>query len=158
MWAWVLSLFERDFLPHGHCFFWEPDILWMRLIGDGLTAAAYFAIPLLLEGVFRSQKERPFSALSRHFALFIGLCGMTHVMDIIVLWNPLYRIDAVIRIGTGMASVSTAYLLATIVPRMLVDARAIREENKRMATEITNLRASKGRLEDILKGGGDLVG
>jgi len=39
------KLFDSDFMPHGHCYFWKPEVLWVHVIGDALTALAYFLIP-----------------------------------------------------------------------------------------------------------------
>jgi hypothetical protein len=42
------KLFENDFMPHGHCYFWEPGVLWLNVISDLTTAVAYYSIPIAL--------------------------------------------------------------------------------------------------------------
>lgn len=41
-------LFTADFMPHGHCFFWRPDILWLHVVSDILIAIACYSIPITL--------------------------------------------------------------------------------------------------------------
>ena len=42
------NLFSSDFMPHGVCFLWNPGIVWLDAISDGLIALSYFVIPLAL--------------------------------------------------------------------------------------------------------------
>ena len=48
----MLEFFRRllapDFLPHGTCYLWNPAVLWLNVISDGLIALAYYTIPVLL--------------------------------------------------------------------------------------------------------------
>ena len=34
------KLFVSDFMPHGHCYFWSPDIVWLQVISDALITLA----------------------------------------------------------------------------------------------------------------------
>jgi len=55
MLAWLL---EEGFMPHGHCYFWRPDILWLHVISDGIIALAYFSIPVTLLYFLRRRTSR----------------------------------------------------------------------------------------------------
>lgn len=41
-------LFSDDFMPHGHCSFWKPEIAWLHVISDALIALAYCSIPVFV--------------------------------------------------------------------------------------------------------------
>ena len=41
----VSRLVQADFMPHGYCYLWFPEILWLHVLSDGLIALAYFIIP-----------------------------------------------------------------------------------------------------------------
>ena len=41
-------LFNTDFMPHGHCYFWKPAVLWTNVFVGGVIALSYFVIPFLL--------------------------------------------------------------------------------------------------------------
>lgn len=36
-------LFAADFMPHGHCYFWQPEIVWLHVPSDGLITLAYYS-------------------------------------------------------------------------------------------------------------------
>ena len=37
-----------QFMPHGMCFLWKPDLLAFHIAADALIALAYFSIPVFL--------------------------------------------------------------------------------------------------------------
>lgn len=39
---------SENFMPHGHCFLWQPDILWLHVVSDACIVLAYFSIPFAL--------------------------------------------------------------------------------------------------------------
>ncbi len=111
---------EADFMPHGHCYYWEPYILWSHAISDGIIALAYCVIPPTLLYIYLKRKDFKYIWMMGLFAIFIFGCGMTHVMDVITIWNPLYRLDSIFRIVTALASVGTALVLIKITPDILL--------------------------------------
>ncbi len=42
------KLFSSDFMPHGDCYLWQPQIVWLHAISDTLIAFSYYLIPLAL--------------------------------------------------------------------------------------------------------------
>ncbi|KAA9340862.1 sensor histidine kinase [Adhaeribacter soli] len=117
---YLQKLFESNgFMPHGHCYFWRPEILFTNVIGDGLTSLAYFSIPPILFYITRKRKDLTHRPLFLLFALFIFACGATHLIEIITVWKPFYRLQGAIKIITGLVSVSTAVVLLRAVPTLL---------------------------------------
>lgn len=112
-------LFERDFMPHGHCFFWRPDLLWTSVISDGVIAAAYFSIPVTLLYFLRRRPDVPFPSMIVLFALFIVLCGSGHVLSILTIWTPAYSLEYAEKAATALVSIITAVGLIPIVPQAL---------------------------------------
>ncbi len=43
-----LLLDYKNYMPHGYCFLWFPELVWLHFISDLVTAVAYFSIPFLL--------------------------------------------------------------------------------------------------------------
>ena len=120
MWIESLKWFSEDgFMPHGHCFLWTPSLLWAFVVSDGLIAASYYSIPVLLWYFLKRRQDAPFPGLASLFAIFILACGTTHVMDIIDIWHPLYRLDAAFRALTAFASTLTAVTLYYKLPVLL---------------------------------------
>ena len=44
----VVKLFTSDLMPHGYCYLWKPEIVWLHAVSDGLIALAYYLIPTTL--------------------------------------------------------------------------------------------------------------
>ncbi len=113
-------LFSSDgFLPHGHCYMWRPELIWLHVISDGLIALAYTTIPFTLVHVVRRRRDIPFHWMFLCFGTFIIACGATHYMEIWTLWTPTYWLSGVIKAITAAASVPTAILLVHLVPKAL---------------------------------------
>jgi hypothetical protein len=53
----LATLFASDFLPHGHCYRWEPAVLWLNVGSDALIALAYYSIPTSLATFSRRRPD-----------------------------------------------------------------------------------------------------
>ncbi len=104
-------LFDTDFMPHGHCYFWKPAVLWTNVLGDGLIALSYFIIPFLLVRFLKRRNDIKFRPLFIGFAAFILACGTTHVIDIISVWYPMYRLEGLVKVITALISFGTVLAL-----------------------------------------------
>jgi signal transduction histidine kinase/ActR/RegA family two-component response regulator len=110
---------DNDFMPHGMCYLWRPDLLTLHVISDALIALAYFSIPFTLVYFVRKRKDLSFPRMFFCFAVFIIACGTTHLMEIWVIWHPAYWLSGGVKALTALASVPTAILLVRLVPRAL---------------------------------------
>lgn len=119
---WIGWLFSGDhFMPHGHCFLWQPGTLWLNVGSDALIAGSYFAIPLTIYSFTRQKRtEIRFAWVPTTFAAFILLCGGTHVMEIWTVWDPLYRAAGALKLVTGLVSFATLLSLLWIMPRAML--------------------------------------
>jgi signal transduction histidine kinase len=130
---------HSSFMPHGMCYLWQPDLLWIHVISDTLIGLAYFAIPpTLLVLVLRARREVPEGAehmkrslphewMFLAFSLFIVACGATHFMAVWNVWNADYWTAGGIKVVTALASVATAATLPPLIPRALRLVRDARE-------------------------------
>jgi signal transduction histidine kinase len=110
------KLFTPDFMPHGYCMRWSSDVVWLHVASDSLTALAYYVIPFALIYFVRKRKDLAFDWMFVLFGTFILACGTTHVMGIVTLWNPVYRLDGVVKAVTALVSIPTAFLLVRLIP------------------------------------------
>ena len=129
---------DAGFLPHGHCFLWQPDLLWLNVVSDGLITLAYFSIPLTLLYFVRRRADLKFDWMFICFAVFILACGTTHLIDIITVWYPYYWLAGSVKAITAMASIPTAWLLVKLVPFALAmpSPSDLENVNRKMAVEI----------------------
>src|SRR5579885_3625526 len=97
------TLFSADgFMPHGHCYLWKPGVLWLHIMSDALIALAYYSIPFTLVYFIRKRKDIPFNWMFLCFAIFIIACGTTHLMEIVVIWHPLYWLSGIVKAVTAL--------------------------------------------------------
>ncbi|HEY9764020.1 MAG TPA: PAS domain S-box protein [Trichocoleus sp.] len=107
------------FIPHGHCYLWKPELVYLHLVSDALIAAAYYSIPITLLYFTRRRKDLPFLKIFLLFAAFIVSCGTTHLAAIWTLWYPTYWASGFLKAFTALISVFTALELIPLVPLAL---------------------------------------
>ena len=154
-------LFTNDFMPRGHCYFWRPEILWLHVLSDAGIALAYYMIPVALFIFASRRKDVPFHWMFFMFAAFIGLCGTTHLMGIMTQWEPLYRLEGIIKLVTAAVSLTAAFVLLPVIPRALElpNTRRLNSELKQKAEHLTRINAelvqfslaATGREERIIE-------
>ncbi len=106
-------------MPHGMCYEWDPHVIWLHVIADGVIAFAYYSIPLTLLYFVRKRQDLAFDWMFVCFAIFIVACGTTHLMEIINIWHPTYWLSGLIKVVTALASIITAILLIRLMPQAL---------------------------------------
>jgi two-component system cell cycle sensor histidine kinase/response regulator CckA len=119
MLEYLSRLLESDFMPHGYCFGWKPDILWLHVTSDALIALSYLLIPFTLIYLLRVRRDLDFRWMAGLFGLFILSCGATHVLGIVTLWHPVYRLEGLVKAITAAASLPTAVLLIWLTPQAI---------------------------------------
>ncbi len=77
-------------MPHDHCYWWQPQIVWLNVGSDLLIALSYFSIPPFLLVFVARRKDLAFNWIFRMFTAFIFACGTTHLFEIWTVWFPDY--------------------------------------------------------------------
>ena len=144
---------SSDFMPHGHCYLWRADIVWLHAIPDAITALAYYSIPCALVYFVLKRKDLVFSWIFVMFGIFILACGTTHIMDVITLWKPVYRLDALIRLFTAAVSILTAAILWPLIPKALLipSPTQLKQINEKLTIEVGQRRTAEESLHAIQK-------
>lgn len=152
----IQDLFSTyPFMPHEHCFNTETDVLWMHVIGDAITAFAYFIIPIFLAYFVWKRKDLKYKGIFWLFVAFILSCGTTHILAIIGMWDPYYRLEGVVKLGTGLISIVTALALVPIVPMALKvpSSSDLAEKNKKLSFALQMLKTTEKeqrKMNDLL--------
>ncbi|BCM91884.1 phytochrome-like protein cph1 [Abditibacteriota bacterium] len=108
------------FIPRAQCGAWTTGLIRLHNLSDFFIWTAYLAIPLVLaKFAYSRRRDLPFRQLFWLFGLFIFACGTTHLMDIVLFYNPLYRLSGLIKLITAVASWGTVAALYHVVPRAL---------------------------------------
>jgi PAS domain S-box-containing protein len=134
--AWTAK--SADFMPHGYCYMWNPWIVWLHVISDGLITLSYYWIPLVLIYFIRKNRDIPFNRVFWMFGTFILACGTTHLMEIWNVWHGSYVLAGAVKAVTAAASLLTAAMLIPLVPKVIsVPGRMyLQEENRKLEQEI----------------------
>jgi signal transduction histidine kinase len=144
---WLRLFDPAGFVPRAQCGNWTPALIRLHNVSDFLIWAAYLAIPVVLvRFAYQRRHELPFRQVFWLFGLFIVACGTTHLMDVILFYNPLYRLAGAVKLVTAAASWGTVIALIPIVPQALAmrsPAALQREvdERKRAEEEVRVLNA-----------------
>ncbi|MFN8345169.1 MAG: ATP-binding protein [Spirosomataceae bacterium] len=113
------GLFATDkWPPRWFCGEWSDFHGWLYISSDLMIWIAYFLIPIIILQYFADKREViKFTKVYLLFATFILLCGSTHFMDAMMFWIPMYRLNALVRLATGVVSLFTVYHLFKILPQ-----------------------------------------
>ncbi len=128
------SMFSSNFLPHAYCYLFDKKLIALHVGSDSAIWLSYVAISwTLVYLVWRTRREIPFSWMFLAFGLFIVACGFTHLMEVVVLWKPLYWLAGDIKLLTALASVVTAVALPGLIPQVhrMVSAAHLSEDRRR---------------------------
>ena len=146
----VLSRQSDDFMPHGYCYLWNPWIVWLHVISDGLITLSYYAIPVILVYFIRKNKDFSFNGIFWMFGGFILACGTTHFMEIWNVWHGNYLLAGVLKAATAGISVVTAIALIPLAPKA-VSLPGLQAVNHRLEQQIAERQQAEGARDRLLK-------
>jgi diguanylate cyclase (GGDEF)-like protein len=113
------KLFDGSFMPHGHCLLWQTDLLFLHVLGDVLTVVSYALIPLALVYLVHKRDDLAFNWIFLMFAAFIFLCGITHLLSVLNIWQGYYYLAGIFKLATGIVSILTALMIWKLIPSAL---------------------------------------
>jgi len=141
----VVDFFRRlldssSWPPRWHCGAWTDFHGWLYIVSDLLIWSAYFAIPVVIIKFISRKQDAKFIPLYFLFAAFILACGVTHFLDAVAFWLPLYRLNALMLAVTGIISWLTVYYIVKYLPvaASLRPMRALEEEVQGRQAEISD--------------------
>ncbi|MHC5743244.1 MAG: hybrid sensor histidine kinase/response regulator [Nostoc sp.] len=156
---WTNFFTSESFIPHGHCYLWQTNLVWLHILSDAFIALAYYSIPATLFYFVRKRKDLPFDWIFLLFSGFIVACGTTHLMEIWTLWHPTYWVSGFLKAVTATISVITALELVPLVPQALAlpSPAQLEQANQELQTQITErlsveeeLRKYQNHLEEMV--------
>src|SRR5262245_37792918 len=123
----MLSFFSKLFDTSGFPPRWEcgaaweqePMVGWMHILSDAAIFIAYTAIPLMLVYFVFRKKTGVFLPIFWLFAVFILACGCVHLIEATLFSHPWYRLSALVKLITAVASVATVIALVPQMPKFL---------------------------------------
>ncbi len=144
---------SADFMPHGYCYMWDPWIVWLHVISDGLITLSYYCIPpALIYLVLRRRGDLPFKWPFWMFGVFILGCGTTHLMEIWTVWRASYVLSGMVKAATAAASVATAVMLIPLLPKAIAlpSPQQLRRVNRELELQIVERELVEQQLRETL--------
>jgi PAS domain S-box-containing protein len=143
------KLFETgDFVPRAQCGHWTPWLIRLHNLSDAVIWFSYMAIPVVLVYFVRRRRDVPFPKVFWMFGAFIVLCGLTHLMDIVMFVSPMYRLSGLVKFATAAVSLFTFAALIPLMPTALAlrGPKELEELNLRLEKEIAERRKTQEEL------------
>ena len=148
------SLFSSHYLPHRYCYLAQPGLVWTNAVADGLIAISYallFGCLFWLAGKVRHAAVlHPYLWIFIGFGSFILACGVTHGMEIVTIWWPVYPLAAAFKVVCAAISVSTAVLFVKATPSLAGNILFVIDSLARERQETENEAVNyQGQIEAI---------
>lgn len=139
----------RDFPSRWHCGNWSAAHGWLHVVSDALIFGAYAAIPAVIAFVaVRRQHEIVFPKLYWLFAAFILSCGLGHLIEATLFWEPWYRLSGAVKATTAIVSWATVLALIQYVPTAL-RLPGVAKLNVELQREIDERRRAEARVREL---------
>lgn len=117
--SFFANLYHADLASLGMFVLLRPRIQWLDVTAEAMIAFAYFSIPLSLVEFVRRRKQLTFRWMFWMLSAFIFLCGMTHILNVVTVWEPVYQFAGIVKLATGVLSLITAFALLRFLPKAL---------------------------------------
>lgn len=104
-------IFSPEFMPHGHCFLWQPGVLWLNVASDLLIFLTYFSMPLAILYLYRKRNDLVTRNVAYLFSILIAASGLTHLLSVWNVWHGAYWLAGTVKLVTATASTATAIAL-----------------------------------------------
>jgi PAS domain S-box-containing protein len=143
---------STSFMPHGYCYLWNPWIVWLHVLSDGLITLSYYCIPLALVYLARRRQDLPFNWIFSMFGLFILGCGTTHLLEIWTIWHASYLLAGLVKAGTAAISVVTAAMLVPLIPKAIAlpSANQLHGINYELRLQVVERERAEQQLKETL--------
>jgi signal transduction histidine kinase/CheY-like chemotaxis protein len=131
------------------CGVWSDELGWLHIASDLAIWGAYTAIPCVLAFFILRRQDIPFPRILWLFVAFIFACGTTHLISAIIFWQPVYRLDGVVKFFTAVVSWGTVIALVQITPKVL-HLPGLAKLNAQLAHEIAERKHAEEDRERLL--------
>ena len=146
---WLSELFNPAMPPHGHCYLWDNDLMYLHVISDGIIFLAYFSIPMALVYLIHKRKDLVFNYAFFLFGVFIFACGATHLLAVYNVWHGAYWLSGGVKAVTALASLATAIVIWPLIPKVVAipSNSHLRALNESLEKEVKAKEKAKEKAE-----------
>lgn len=140
---------SSDFPARWTCGRWSSGHGWLHIVSDTAIFMAYMAIPVVLVVLITRRKDIPFPRVFWLFVAFIAFCGVSHLVEAMIFWEPVYRLSGLLKLGTATVSWATVFALIPTT-RVALTLRSPAELEREVQLRTQELAEQKAMLEAVL--------
>ncbi len=145
-----VSFFNTEqFMPHGMCYQWQPDILLTSVISDVAIASAYYSITAAFIYFVMKREDilYPWFFILAGSIIFAA-CGTSHLISAIVIWEPIYGISSVSKAITAVSSMATGVIIWYVLPFFLriPSPSMLEEKNQALQASLNKFQQAQQQL------------
>lgn len=147
------NLFDTsDFPARWNCGVWSEGHGWLHILSDLAIWGAYFAIPLvIIFFLYKRRTDVAFRGLMVLFVAFILFCGLTHLLESIIFWVPVYRVAGVLKFMTAIVSWATVVGLIRVMP-LALSLPGMNDLNQTLLKTNSELEVANRELDEFSRG------
>jgi signal transduction histidine kinase len=137
---------SSSLMPHAVCWSQDQNLIWTMVVSNGITFLSYFTICLTLFYLVRKTRAvvaRDWAFFLIGFGIFIVACGLTHLMEVVTTWIPVFWVSAWMNIITAVFSAYVAIEFTRKAPSLGVGIN-------HYAEQLTNTEKERARMEQSL--------
>ncbi|MBF0393230.1 MAG: PAS domain S-box protein [Alphaproteobacteria bacterium] len=144
-------LAQSGLTPHGFCLSWDWRLITAHVLADLFMAISYAGCGALIFWFGRRRPDMGPAVLFNALGTVFVMCGITHLSDIATIWMAGYELQAVLKVSSAAASITTVTILVSLAPRALAvpSIAQLQEANARLASERRTHAATAARLAQL---------
>jgi PAS domain S-box-containing protein len=149
------SLFDSSgFTQNAFYLDWSPGLLWLRICANAVIMGSYISIPTSLIWLMRRRRDPAYRWVVCVFAIFILADAVTHGLSVLTIWVPAYGVEGVAEAATAATSVTLAYILWIMAPRLagMLSSNQLTDLNAVLSATVTNQTMTLRELRDVDRG------
>lgn len=139
---------QAAYIAQGYCLLWKPWLVAAHAGADVVMTLSYFAIPAAIWTFVRKRQDLSLKPLAILFAAFIFLCGLSHSVQAVTLWWPVYETHAFIKLAAAGVAAAAAFMTFRLMPKALAipSPEQLTVVNEGLAAEIAAHRKTLSEL------------
>jgi signal transduction histidine kinase len=146
------KLFEhREYLPQGSAYLWQGEVLWLSVLGNALLGISLILLPVTLFVVVRRRRDLMSRKTLYLLTVFLLVCGLNRLINVLVIWVPLFRLGAFFDLMAGLLSVAAAFALLRILPAIFraPNQEQLEETNALLRQQIAEREKAQAALRQV---------
>lgn len=151
----ILAYFlPHAFLPQGHCYRWEPHLIWLHVSADAFITIAYYIVVVAIIYFLQGRKDlspQTSKLILGNLCIF-ATCGTRHLVEVISVWLPVYWFSGILKVlSAGLSLYVFIFLLVPLIPLAfeIANYANLKATNLALMQKIKERRTIEAQLREV---------